>query len=101
MLEKEDSIQVINLMGECAGEQTFTLHLERLALNVLSANRHIGGPQDVPAKSRQRQAPFLFPLVAFDVDDLRVRQHKSCLGIFSHADVNDGEPPRQSDLWRG
>src|SRR5713101_3141570 len=48
MLEEEDPIQVIYLMGEGAGEQSFTLHLERLPVKVLGANRHIGGPQDVP-----------------------------------------------------
>ena len=80
---------MIDLVTESAGQQTFTAHLERFTLYVLRSNRYVSRTQNRAAKSGQGKASFLFPLVAFDVNDLRIREHQLRFRIFSHAHVND------------
>ncbi len=78
--------------------KAFAAHLEYFAFHVLRADRHVSRPQHITPEPGQGKTSFLFALIALDVDNLRVREHKPRLGIFTDADVDDSQRLPDADL---
>ena len=62
-------------MAKSARQQRFGVHFEFLAVDVLRSDGHVLRPRHVTAKPRQRQTAFLFALLAFRINNLRIRAH--------------------------
>src|SRR5258708_99682 len=101
VLQKKDSVQVIDLMAEGSRQQVFAANFELLALGILRLDGHKLRPQHVAAKSRNREAAFFFANFAFGVNNFRIRQHDLGFGVFPSGYVHDCEPQAQSDLRGG
>src|SRR5258707_7781448 len=101
VLQKKNSIQVINLMAEGPRQQVFTTNFELLALGILRLDGHKLRPQHVATKSRNREAAFFFANFAFGVNNLRIREHDLGFGVFPRGYVHDRNPQALSNLRSG
>src|SRR4029077_18124778 len=98
MLKEKNAVEVVNLVAESAGQQPLAAHFINFALYILRTHGHVSRAQNVSAEPGQRQAPFLFTLVSFHMNDLRIGKDHARLWIFSHAYVNHSKPFGQPDL---
>src|SRR5467141_5073051 len=101
VLQKKNSIQVINLMAEGPRQQVFTTNFELLALGILRFDGHKLRPQHVATKSGNREAAFFFANFAFGVNNLRIREHDLGFGVFPRGYVHDRNPQALSNLRSG
>src|SRR5579864_3863650 len=67
--DKKGSVQMIDLMAEGAGEQSFAAHLEFRSRGVLRVDSDVGGASNVAAEAWDRKAALLFALFTFRMDD--------------------------------
>ena len=67
VVDKQDAMQVIDLVLQGPGQQLLTLYFKELSLYVLRAHLHPGGPMYLLANFRQAQAAFLFELLALAI----------------------------------
>src|SRR5713226_1007858 len=100
VLQKQNSVQVIDFVAERTRQQVFAANFKGLALGVLRFDGYKLRPHHISAKARNREAAFLLANFAFRVNHLWIRQHNFRFGIFPAGDVHNREPQAQSDLWR-
>src|SRR5579863_2367356 len=100
MLNEEDSVQVINLMTESAGQQTFAAGIDFLAVNVLSSDGGTRRARSVGAKVRQRETSFLLLLPPLGGHDNGIHQHELFGLVLSSGLINHAKPFGDSDLRR-
>ena len=86
--DKKDAVQVIGLVAECAGQQSFAAHLELFARGILRANRDVLRTRDVAPKPRYGKAAFLFALFALGIQNLRICADNSGFRILSVASIS-------------
>src|SRR6266704_2564799 len=82
VLQKEDSVEVIDLVAKSSRQQVFAANFERLTLGILRFDGDKLRTHHVAAKTRNREAAFLLADLAFRVSDLRIRQHNFRFRIF-------------------
>src|SRR5271166_3872951 len=70
--DEEGPLEMVDLMAEGAGEQSFAAHFEFSSGRVLRTNGDVRGASDVSSEAGNREAAFLFALLAFRVDDFGV-----------------------------
>src|SRR5262249_41679890 len=99
MLQKQNSVQVVNFMAKRARQQIFSANLKPFTLSVLRFHRYELWPHHISAESRYRKTPFFFALFAFCVNNLRIHQHNFCFGIFPTSHINYRDSNAFSDLW--
>src|SRR6266566_7625908 len=100
VLQKKDSVQVIDLMAERARQQVFPANFKPLALGVLRLDGHKLRPQHVSPKAWNREATLFFANFPFRVNHLGIRQHDLGFGILPAGYVHHREPQAQSNLRR-
>src|ERR1700751_1710068 len=100
MHDEKRPIQMIDLVAERAGEQSFAAHFEFSAGSVLRAHRDVLWPRHVASESRKRETAFLFALFALGVNDFRIGTDELGFGVFSIRDINYCDPQSNSDLRR-
>src|SRR5437879_12640448 len=59
VLQKKNSVQMINLMAEGARQQVFAANFKLFAFRVLRLDGHKLWPHHIPAKASNREAAFL------------------------------------------
>src|SRR5216684_4189978 len=91
MLEKENAVEVIDLMAEGAGEKIFAANFVGLAFGVLSLHGDKLRADDVAAKAGNREASLFFADFSLGVNDFGIGEDNLGFGIFSASDVNHGE----------
>ena len=64
-VDKEDAVEVVDLVLKGAGEEFFAFDFEPFAFNVLCADFHLCGTLDLFADLGQREAALFFVLLAF------------------------------------
>src|SRR5271154_2649358 len=101
MLNKQHAIEMIDLMAESPRQQSFAAHFEFLAGSILRAHRHILRSHHVAAEARNREAAFFLALLAFHMNDVRIRANQFGLGILAQRYVNHRQPQRNANLRRG
>src|SRR5215469_3881264 len=99
--DEKNTIQMVDFVAESAREQPFTAHFKFFPGRVLRAHRHKLRTQDMPAESGQREAAFLFALLAFCMHYFRIRADNLRLRVFPHAHINHSQALADSDLRRG
>src|SRR5882672_145948 len=99
VVDEELAVQVIHLVLDADGQQTFRLELERLAGPVERAHLDLGGAVDVVVELRHRQAPFLGVGRALGAHDFGVDQAKRLLVL--GPEVADKDSLVNIDLRRG
>src|SRR5271170_5227341 len=98
--DEEDAVEVIDFVAKRARQHSFAAHFEFFAGGVMRAYGHILRPRNVRAKTRHGEASFFFALLAFGVNDFRVRADEFGLRIFAVAHVDYGDAQAQADLRR-
>src|ERR1700689_1947469 len=96
MRDEENSIEVVDLVAECAGEQTLAAHFEFFPRGILRADGDILRPCHVSAKSGDRKATLFFSLLSFGMNDFRIRADDFRFDVLPVAHVNHGHPPADS-----
>src|SRR6267143_3469305 len=81
VVQKKNSIQVIDLMAKSPRQQVLAANFKGLALGILRLDGYKLRPQHVTAKPRNREAAFFLANFAFRMNDFRIRQHDPGFGI--------------------
>src|ERR1700724_4486059 len=89
--EEEKSVEVIDFVAEGAREKPFAAHFKFLPGRILCPHGDVLGPGDISAEARDREASFLFSLLALGVNDFRICADDLCFRIFPVADINHGD----------
>src|ERR1700756_1174311 len=100
MLQEENSVQMVDFMAERPRQQVFTANLERLALQVLRAHSHKLRADDVPPKTRNREAALFLAHLSFGVNDFGIHQHNFRFRVLSGRDVHHRKAQALPDLRR-
>src|SRR5215813_4935101 len=100
MLQKENSVQVVDFVAERSCQKILAANFERLALQVLRAHGHKLRTDNIPAKTGNRQTTLFFAHFAFSVNDFRVHQHDLRFGVLPARDVDHRETQALPDLRR-
>src|SRR5262249_28541584 len=77
------AIQMIGLVQKRARQQIFTRFFEKFAFRVLGADGHALAPRNLLPEPRDRQAPFLTRLNAFDLENLGIDQDELLLFLLA------------------
>src|SRR5258708_1056619 len=101
VLQKKDSIQVVDLMAKGSRQQVFAANFELFTFRILRFDGHKLRAPPEPSNSGNRKASLFFANFTFGVNNFRIRQHDLGFGVFSSSDVNHGEPQALSDLRSG
>src|SRR6266403_2498027 len=91
MLEKENAVEVIDLVAESAGEKIFAPNFVGLAFGVLGPDGDKLRTDDVAAEAGNGEATFFFANFSLGVNDFGIGQDDLGFGIFSAGDVDHGE----------
>src|SRR5271156_284995 len=99
--DEENAVEVINFVAERASEEAFAAAFKGSARRILRADGDVLRALHVAAKSREREAAFLFALLAFGINNFGIGEDHFCLGNFSVGDVNNREAQADANLRRG
>src|SRR5919109_5059248 len=69
MLQKENSVEVVDFVAKRAGQKVLAANFERLAFDVLCFDSDKLGAHDVAAKAGNGEAAFFFADFAFGVSN--------------------------------
>src|ERR1700722_5482790 len=98
MLNKQDAVQMIDLVAESPRQQIFSANLKRLALGVLRFHCHKLRPHHIAAKSRNRKTTLFLSLFAFRMNNFRIDQYNFSFRIFSRGHIHYRQSQIFSDL---
>src|SRR5467141_2290860 len=91
MLEKEDAVEVIDLMAEGARQEIFAANFVVLAFGVLGFHGDKLRADDVTAEAGNGEAALFLADFSLGVNDFGIGQDDLGFGIFSAGDVDHGE----------
>src|SRR5712692_4242543 len=98
MLEKENAVEVIDLMAEGAGQKIFPANFVGFAFGILGFHSDKLRTDNVAAEAGNGEAAFFFPDFSLGVNDFGISQDDLGFGIFSGGDVDHSEAKTQADL---
>src|SRR5271155_2626196 len=98
MSDEEGPVEMVDLVAEGAGKQSFAAHLELSSGGVLRADGDVRGASYIASEAGNRKAALLFALLAFRVDDFGVRADDLRFGILAVANVDHCQTQADSNL---
>src|ERR1700733_5919181 len=97
-VNKQNSVQMIDLMLKRPRQQLFAFNLEPFALHILGPHLDLCGAGNLLANLRQTQASFFFNLFSLARDDRRIDEPNLLLRILLEAHIDHRNALRDCDL---
>src|SRR5690606_10578282 len=101
LVDHQHAVQMVVLVLDRHGEQTFGLELEGLAIDVESPHPNALGALDFFGAAWKGQTTLLVALRAGGIEDLRIDENHQIAWLFFVGDVDDEDSLEHTDLIGG